>query len=85
MGWPCVCCGYFTLSKPTGSSDEICQVCYWQDDAVDNRDTDVLGPNRVSLSVARENYERSGAHEERWLPHVRRPRPEELPPHTRRH
>jgi hypothetical protein len=84
MTWPCVCCGYFTLSEPTGESDDICQVCYWQDDSVDNRDTEVLGPNRVRLSVARANYERFGAHEERWLPHVRPPRPAELPPHARR-
>ncbi len=84
MTWPCVCCGYFTLSEPNGESDDICQVCYWQDDSVDNRDTEVLGPNRVRLSVARANYERCGAHEERWLPHVRPPQPEELPPHAHR-
>jgi hypothetical protein len=83
LSWPCVCCGCFTLPEPTGTSDEICPVCYWQDDAVDNRDTDVLGPNRVRLSVARANYERFGAHEERWLPHVRLPRTDELPPPPR--
>jgi hypothetical protein len=83
MAWPCVCCGYFTLSEPTGGSDDICPVCYWQDDAVDNRDTDLLGPNRVRLSVARANYMRFGAHEERWVPHVRPPLREEVPPHAR--
>jgi hypothetical protein len=84
MSWPCVCCGYFTLPSPTGSSDEICPVCFWQDDHVDNRGTDVLGPNKVELSVARANYARLGAHEERWVSHVRPPLPEELPPHARR-
>lgn len=84
LSWPCVCCGYFTLPEPTGSSDEICPVCFWQDDGVDNRDTEVLGPNRVTLSVARENYVRLGANEDRWVPKVRPPRPDELPPHTRR-
>ena len=49
-----------TLPGPTGTTDEICPVCKWQDDAVDNQDTDVLGPNHVTLSVARENYARFG-------------------------
>jgi hypothetical protein len=82
--WPCVCCGSFTLTEPTGASDDICPVCFWQDDAVDNRGTDVLGPNRVRLSVARANYERFGAQEERWLAKVRPPRSDELAPHARR-
>jgi hypothetical protein len=78
-GFPCPCCGYRTL--PSASpSDEICPVCFWQDDFVDNQDTDVLGPNHVTLSVARENYARWGASEERWREHVRPPRPAEGPP-----
>ena len=80
--WPCVCCGYFTLPEPTGSSDHICEVCYWQDDAVDNSNTDVLGPNKVTLAVARQNYQRFGAHEARWREQVRAPALYELPPHV---
>jgi hypothetical protein len=77
--YPCPCCGFRTL--PSASpSDEICPVCFWQDDFVDNQDTDVLGPNRVTLSVARANYARWGASEERWSGRVRAPRPEEGPP-----
>jgi hypothetical protein len=55
-------------------------VCFWQDDFVDNHDTEVLGPNRVTLSVARENFARWGASEERWAARVRSPRPDEGPP-----
>jgi Cysteine-rich CPCC len=40
----------------------------------------VLGPNSVPLSVARENFDRFGASEERWTAQVRRPRPDEGPP-----
>jgi Cysteine-rich CPCC len=78
-GFPCPCCGYRTLPgrSPT---DEICPVCFWQDDFVDNKDTDVLGPNQVTLSVARENFRRFGASEERWAARVRPPRPSEGPP-----
>ena len=79
MSFPCACCGYRTLPSPS-PSDEICPVCFWQDDFVDNQDTDVLGPNRVTLSVARGNFERFGASEERLRGYVRPPRPEEGPP-----
>jgi hypothetical protein len=78
-GFPCPCCGYRTLPDAS-PSDEICPVCFWQDDFVDNQDTEVLGPNRVTLSVARSNYSRFGASEERWRSHVRAPRPDEGPP-----
>jgi Cysteine-rich CPCC len=78
-GLPCPCCGYGTL--PSASpSDEICPACFWQDDFVDKEDTDVLGPNRVTLSVARSNFLSWGACEERWAARVRPPRPEEGPP-----
>jgi hypothetical protein len=80
MKWPCVCCGSFTLLAPTGSGDEICPVCFWQDDAVDNAGGEVLGPNNVTLSVARENYVNFGAAEERVRQHVRMPREDEKPP-----
>jgi Cysteine-rich CPCC len=79
MAFPCPCCGFRTLPGPS-PSDEICKVCFWQDDFVDNHDTDVLGPNHVTLSVARENFRLFGAHEQRWVAHVRPPRPEEGPP-----
>jgi len=78
-GYPCPCCGYRTLPGPS-PTDDICSVCFWEDDFVDNQDTELLGPNRVPLSIARENYARYGAHEERWLPHVRPPQPDEGPP-----
>jgi hypothetical protein len=58
--FPCACCGSLTLSGLTGTTDEICAACGWQDDDVDNQDTEVLGPNHVRLSVARENFARFG-------------------------
>jgi len=79
VSFPCACCGYRTL--PAGSpSDEICPVCFWQDDFVDNQDTEVLGPNRVTLSAARANFARLGASEERVAQFVRPPREDEGPP-----
>jgi hypothetical protein len=78
-GYPCPCCGFRTLPDAS-PSDEICPVCFWQDDFVDNQDTDVLGPNRVTLLAARSNYARLGASEQRLVAFVRAPRGEEGPP-----
>jgi hypothetical protein len=55
-------------------------VCFWQDDFVDNHDTDVIGPNSVRLSVARANFAQWGASERRWIDRVRPPPAEEGPP-----
>ncbi len=79
MSFPCACCGYRTLPGPS-PTDEICPVCFWQDDFVDNRDTEVLGPNRVTLSQARANFADLGASEGRFAGAVRLPRHEEGPP-----
>ena len=80
----CPCCGYLTLSERGG--DNICQVCYWEDDGQDNHDADNVrgGPNYdLSLTAARANFARIGASSERVLSHVRPPRPEECPPSRR--
>jgi Cysteine-rich CPCC len=75
--YPCPCCGHLTLPEPAGSF-EICPVCFWQDDPVDNEDTEVTGPNHLRLSVARDNFRRIGAAEARVVPFVRPPRPDEI-------
>ena len=77
--FPCPCCGYRTLPEPS-PSDEICPVCTWQDDYVDNQDTDVLGPNHVTLSQARANFAAQGVSEPGRPPSGRPPRSDEMPP-----
>jgi hypothetical protein len=74
-----VCCGFFTLAEPTGIN-QICPVWFWQNDAVDDAGGDVLGPNKVTLAVARRNFATSGASEDRLREFVRAPKPDELPP-----
>jgi hypothetical protein len=74
----CPCCRCLTLPERAGY--EICPVCAWEDDGQDEEEADVVrgGPNyTLSLMQARANYARIGACEERALPHVRAPRPEE--------
>lgn len=68
----CPCCGHFTLHA--SKSDEICPVCYWQDDGQDNETASEVwgGPNKdISLAEARENFKNFQAGHRDWLPHVR--------------
>jgi len=77
--YPCPCCGYLTLDR-RGYHD-ICPVCFWNDDGQDTHDADRVrgGPNgRLSLTEARQTFERIGASAERRLKHVRPPRVEEV-------
>ena len=76
----CPCCGYLTLTRLAGGTDEVCEVCFWEDDGVQFRDPGYEGgANKVSLTEARENFRRFGACEREVLPHVRPPRPDEQP------
>jgi hypothetical protein len=55
----CPCCGYPTLRKR--SMNEICHLCWWEDDGQDDPGADTVagGPNaRYSLTRARENFAR---------------------------
>jgi hypothetical protein len=75
----CPCCRYKTLHGRAG--DEICEVCFWEDDGQDNHDADEVrgGPNRMlSLSQARLNFAELGVSEPKFLKHVRLPLPDEL-------
>ena len=78
----CPCCDYLTLPEAS-PSDEICAVCGWQDDSVDNQDTPTLGPNPVKLSRARVNFRCLGCSHPDRRGLVRPPRPEEIPPEAR--
>ena len=74
----CPCCGFRTLRGR--GQDEICKVCFWQDDGQDDHDANDVrgGPNKaLSLAQARINFRAFGAVEERFLSNVRRPLPEE--------
>ena len=48
----CPCCGCLTLTER--AEEDICPVCFWQDDGQDDYDANVVrgGPNRsLSLSL----------------------------------
>jgi hypothetical protein len=75
----CPCCRYRTLA--TRGEYEICPVCYWEDDGQDEHDADVVrgGPNyTLSLTEARQNFQKFKACEQRFIKNVRPPRSEEM-------
>ena len=52
----CVCCGQLTLLQ--GAMHEICEVCGWEDDEIQNEDPDYRGgANDVSLNEARKQFQ----------------------------
>jgi hypothetical protein len=74
----CACCGCYTLEEPEGGY-EICPVCFWEDDAVQNNDPEFSGgANKVCLREAQENFENYGACTESAVPFVREPSAEEI-------
>lgn len=76
----CPCCRCRTLARR--GQYFICPVCFWEDDGQDNADADDIrgGPNgHLSLTQAQANYREFGASRRQDLPHVRKPRAEELP------
>ncbi|WP_447765129.1 CPCC family cysteine-rich protein [Sphingopyxis panaciterrae] len=80
MSFPCPCCRYLTIEE--SARYEVCPVCFWEDDGQGDEDVDEIrgGPNgHLSLSKARENFNRSGACEESFRANVRAPFQQELP------
>jgi hypothetical protein len=75
----CPCCRYKTLYGRAG--DEICPVCFWEDDGQDDHDAGEVrgGPNgSLSLLQARRNFAACGASDPKDVPQVRHPLPDEL-------
>ncbi|MCG6168921.1 CPCC family cysteine-rich protein [Leptospira sanjuanensis] len=72
MNFLCPCCGYLTLGEESGSY-EICPVCYWENDNVQNDDPSYSGgANKISLQTARENFMKFGAKEKEYITLVRK-------------
>jgi hypothetical protein len=68
--YPCPSCGYLIFDEGPGS-DEICKICFWQDDNIDlEKMYKAWGSNKVSLEEGQKNFERIGAVEERFVDQV---------------
>lgn len=70
--YKCSCCGCYALEED--EEYEICPVCFWERDNVQESQPDYAGgANKMSLNEARENYARYGACSEELMPFVREP------------
>ena len=79
MKYKCVCCGHKTFQSENALEHEICPVCFWENDPVQNSQPDYSGgANRVSLLEARENYKKYGAVSQEYSKNVRPPLDDEL-------
>jgi hypothetical protein len=75
----CPCCRFKTLRGH--GHDEICKVCFWEDDSQDDHDANEVrgGPNgTLSLSKARDNFASFRAADRRFCEKVRPPLPSGL-------
>jgi Cysteine-rich CPCC len=80
MSFPCPCCGYLTFDEEPCGGFEICPVCYWEDDYVQNNDPIYKGgANGISLNDAKLNYYKYGAIKKEFSKKVRKPLPDESP------
>ena len=78
--YSCPCCGFLTISSLEKNSYEICPVCYWEVDMVQNQEIDFVGgANEISLRNARKNFTIYGAIDEKYKGCVRNPLPNERP------
>ena len=60
------------FNQPPGS-DEICEICSWEDDLSQLRFPKTEGANKVSLIEAQKNFEKFGAFKKHAIKYVRKP------------
>jgi hypothetical protein len=55
----CPCCGNYSFTEAGGN--EICEICCWEDDLVQEANPGISGgANKASLLQARENFRAAG-------------------------
>lgn len=53
MKYSCPCCGFLTLDVEASGTFQICELCFWEDDSVQNEDPDYEGgANGICLREA---------------------------------
>lgn len=76
----CKCCGYNTIGPEGDDGYEICPVCFWEADPVQNANPEFGGGANVpSPDEARRTFSAIGACEPRFLEQVRKSHFTELP------
>lgn len=78
--YPCPCCDCLTLRKPPTGTQQICRVCWWEDDAGQYIDIEMKpGANKMSLREARDNFLSRGVSDPARAAWARPARAEEKP------
>ena len=74
MKYACPCCGYKTMGHSEAEYHDICPICYWENDPVQNENEEYTGgSNRISLKEARKNFASFGAMSKAVMGYVRSP------------
>lgn len=64
----CVCCGNKTMEHSDPLYHDICPVCFWENDPIQNENPDYAGgANRVCLNEAIMNYKKFGVAKEKYI------------------
>ena len=70
----CPCCGFNSLIEPPNGTYNICRICFWEDDPIQQEDPNYEGgANRVSLIQGQKNFEKYGACEINMVKNVSKP------------
>ena len=73
----CACCGYKTIEEK--GNYEICPICYWEDDSVQEADPWFEGGANVpSLFQAQINLKKYGATEDKFKSNIRAIKPKDV-------
>lgn len=74
MKFKCPCCGYKTMEHDEAEYHDICPVCFWENDPVQNENENFAGgANEICLSDAKKNFSSFGAVVEDMVKYVREP------------
>ena len=77
--FPCACCRYLTRSSGEPGTFEICPICYWEEDRLQEEQPTLSGgSNQVSLEKGRTNFLAFGACEQSFQEFCRGPNQSEM-------
>ena len=78
MKFKCPCCNCCTMLHEDPVYHDICPVCFWENDPIQNMNTSFVGgANEICLDDARNNYIEFGAVSKKLIKFVRPPKNDE--------
>ena len=66
--YKCPCCSSRSLDSKNSLDYEICSICFWENDPIQNDDPEYAGgANSVSLNQAKQNFQKYGVSQKKFL------------------